>query len=122
MRGGELGTALAPCIAVRLENVVYNFGKVNQPGKAFLEDLVHKGINVYLITLNDERKMKAWCYKWHIPYTQLWQLDSVFEIPEWTVAHSLAAYYDTDDRVLEAVSSRGREQVYAQKWEQSGYS
>lgn len=119
MRGGNLSNETARGVGVRFEHVLYDFGKVNPPGRAFIEKLVAQGLNIYLLTLNDERKSKAWCVRHNIAYTHLFQCESTLEIAEVAQEHGLLAYYDTDDRVLEAVASRGKEQVYAQKWQQN---
>lgn len=118
MRGGNLSNRSARGVGIRFEHVLYDHGKVNQPGRAFIESLVAQGLNIYLLTLNDERKSKAWCVRHNIAYTYLFQCDSTLEIAEVAQEHGLLAYYDTDDRVLEAVASRGREQIHAQKWQQ----
>lgn len=119
MRTGNLSNEVAKGVGIRFENVLYDFGKANQPGKAFVENLVTKGLNIYLLTLNDERKSKAWCWRHAVAYTQLFQCESTMEIADVVQAHGLLAYYDTDDRVLEAVASRGKQQVYTQKWQQN---
>lgn len=118
MRGGELSNELGTTLGIRFENVVYDFGKVNQPGKAFLEHLQSTNINVYLVTLLEERKAHAWCYKWGIVYQRVIQADSTLEIPDIAVANKFLVYYDTDDRILEAVSARGNPQTKAVKWQQ----
>jgi hypothetical protein len=118
MRAGNLSSETAGGIGIRFEHVLYDFGKVNQPGRAFAENMVVKGLNIFLFTLNDERKSKAWCLKHNIPYTYLFECDSVLEIAEIVQAHGLLAFYDTDDRALEAITSRGRQRVHAQKWQQ----
>lgn len=121
MRSGDLSNELGYIVGIRYEAVLYNFGKVNQPGKAFLENLFQTSCNIYLLTLLDERKAKAWCYKWGCPYTQLIQAESLLEIPEICVANKMLAYYDTDDRVLEAVRARGNPRTEAIKWNQDGF-
>lgn len=117
MRYGDLSSEAAPKVAVRLEAVVYNFGKVNLEGKAFLESTADKGFNVLLLTLLDFRKMMAWCYKWGIPYTQIIEADSTLEIPDLLKNHHVVAYFDTDDRLLSEVRFRCN-RTEAVQWQQ----
>lgn len=119
MKGGTLSNQVAPGVGVRFEHCVYNYGKINQPGRAFLDKLLNIDCNIYLITMLGERKVKSICYKWGLPYTYVLQADSTLEISELCRAHHLQIYYDTDDRVLEAVSARGNPKTEAQKWIQS---
>lgn len=119
MRAGDLSANAAPAVGVRFENVLYNFGKVNTPGKAFVEDLLQKDVNIFLLTLMDERKVRAWCYKWNIPYTQVFQAESKFELIDIAIAHKLVVLYDTDERVLEMASARGKHQMATVRWEQT---
>lgn len=119
MLNGDLSNNIGQVVAVKFEAVVYNFGKVNKPGKAYLEDLLYQGDkNILLITQMPERKVMAWCYKWAVPYSNVIQVDSVLEIPEITLAHHVSIYYDTDDRVLEQVRSRGKTRTLAIQWTQ----
>lgn len=118
VRYGNLSNELAHSIGVRFEHIVYNFGKVNQPGKALCEDLLQKDCNLYFFTLLPERKVKSWCYKWGVMYTNVIKADSTLEIPELCRAHVLLAYFDTDDRLLQAVRERGNPPIDAIKWEQ----
>jgi hypothetical protein len=120
MLGGDLSKIKAPVVGIRFEHILYNFGKPNQPGRAFVEDLMfNRECNVYLFTCLPERKAKAWCLKWNVPYTEVFGAETVYELVDLAVAHELMAYYDTDDRVLEAVSSRGKQQTATTKWEQT---
>lgn len=120
MRGGDLTSQLAPAVGVIFEEIVRDFttGKPNPPGKAFLESLVNKNFNIYLLTLMDERKTRAFCFKWAIPYTNVIQCDSVLEVPEVCWAHHLSVFYSTNERLLESVRSRGNPRCEAKKWEQ----
>lgn len=117
---GDLSNELATKVAIRFEAVIYNFGKVNKEGEAFVESCMNKGFNVLLVTLLPERKAMAWCYKWCVPYTQLVQASSTLEIPEILHYHHVVAYFDTDERLLAEVAMRGNPQIEAMKWEQTG--
>lgn len=118
MRFGNLSNELAHAVGVRFEHVIYNFGEVNKPGKAFCENLLQQHCNLYLVSLLPERKVRAWCYKWGVMYTNILAADSTLEIPPLCQAHHMLAYFDTDDRVLQAVRERGSPRVEARKWTQ----
>lgn len=118
MRGGELSNYTAPAVGVRFEWIIYNAGKLNQPGKAFMESLMSKEVNAYIFTMLGERKAMAFCYKWHVPYSTIFGCESTLEIAELCVAHKMLVYYDTDDRLLELVAGRGTVQTSTIKWEQ----
>ena len=118
MRHGNLSNEIATKVAIRAEAVIYNFGQLNNEGKAFAESCVNKGFNLVLITMLPERKIRAWCYKWAVPYTYVIQADSTLEIPEILFQHRVAAYFDVDDRLLAEVSLRGNPQIEAIKWKQ----
>lgn len=124
MRHGDLSKAMVPSIAVRWEYVVWDptGGKPNLVGKAHLEKLYNNELLVILITSADERKAKAKCYKWNIPYSKLLGVDSVLEIPEIAQAHKIIAYWDVDQRVLDNVKSSGPAQIETFKWEQNGHT
>lgn len=119
MKGGQLSNKLAPGVGIFFEQVVYNFGKLNEPGKAFLEHLISIDCNIYLFTLLSHRKVAAWCFKWAVPYTGIIEADSILELPQLSQAHHLSVFFATDDRLLEAVRSRGNPQIEAKKWEQN---
>jgi hypothetical protein len=118
MRSGNLDNRLAIKIGIRAEAVIFNFGALNKPGKAFAEASVAKGFNVLLVTLLEERKIQALCYKWAVPYTQCVQASSNLEIPEILLAHGVVAYADTDERLLSEISMRGNPRIEAIKWTQ----
>lgn len=118
MRSGNLSNELAHVIGVRFENVIYNYGKVNQPGKAFCEDLLQKNCNLYFVTTLHQNKVRSWCFKWGVGYTNILVADSLLEIPELCRAHHMLAYFDTDDRLLQSVRDRGTPRIEAIKWSQ----
>ena len=118
MEKGNLSNTLARPVGVRFEAVVYNFGKVNPPGKALCERLLTQDCNLYLYSSLFERKVKAVCYKWSIPYSRVYGDLSPLEIPELVWAHKLVLYIDTDDRLLQGISERGNPQVETKKWTQ----
>lgn len=118
MDRGDLSNDLAPAVGVRFEHVLYNFGKVNEPGKAYVESLLRRDINLYLYTTLPDRKVRAWCYHWGVLYTRVISAESTLEIPELCRAHKLMLYVDTDDHILQAVSERGNPQIQIKKWEQ----
>lgn len=118
MKHGDLSNEMAPVIGLRFENIVYNFGKVNGPGKALCEGLLSRDCNLYLFSTLPERKVASWCYKWGLGYTRIIEAAGPLEIPELCINHHLTVYYDTDERLLAEVSMRGNPQIRTIKWEQ----
>lgn len=119
LKGGNLSNKAGYSIGIRFEGVV-QIGlekKKNPHAIAYIEYLFNQGdINVFLITLGDERKAMSFCYKWGIPYTRIIKADSYLEIPDICLAHNLITYYDIDTNILEQVGNRGKLRTKAEKW------
>ena len=116
MRLGDLDNTVAPAVAFRFENVLYMYGKVDRSARAEVQkNMFQRNCNVYLITMLEERKVQAKCFKWAIPYTRVIQVESALEIPEICSIHRVLEYYDRDEKVLENIGTTGF-QTKAIKW------
>lgn len=116
MRGGDLSNQLAPYVGIRFERIIKtDEGQLNRSAKAYMERILGKEVNLVVIS-NDKRKALAFLTKWHIPYTQVLQADSRFEIPRLCQEWKLISYFDVDPDTIQDVNSLSRETV-AQLWE-----
>jgi hypothetical protein len=108
MRAGDLDNRIGASVGFRVEECLLQYGKIDAGARAHIEHAMFtRGQNLYLITLLPERSVQAKCYKWGVPYTKVFQVDSVLEIPELCRVHSMLEYYDRDVRVLESIGNVG---------------
>lgn len=117
MRNGDLGNELAPSVGCRFERVIKtDEGKLNRSAKAYLETIGRSLCNVYIITTGDRRKCMSFCAKWGVPYFQVIEAETTFEISDVVREHDMLYYYDMDREILQNVNSRGQGKVKAQLW------
>lgn len=116
MRGGDLSNELAPYVGIRFERVIKTEeGLLNRAAKAYIEKILRTDVNLVVIT-NDRRKALAFLTKWHVPYTQVVQADSRFEIPRICAEWNLISYFDVEPDAIQDVNSISRSTA-AQMWE-----
>lgn len=116
MRGGNLSNELAPAMGIRFENIIKTVdGKLNRAAKAYLEKLDSQDIRLVVIT-TDKRRALAFMTKWRVPYSQVLEAESSYEIAELCRENDFIFYFDVDTDVLHSVRSRGPK-IAAEKWE-----
>lgn len=117
MRGGDLSNDMAPYVAFSFDRVVKRpDGKLDPRAKGLLLQFMESDKNVLLITEEDKRKCMAFCMKWGVPWNQVIEVDSVFEIPDVCREIDVLWYWDTSDKILSSVRARGGLQVKVERW------
>lgn len=120
MLKGELSNELAPAVGVRFERILKTEeGKLNKQGKGFLEKLMGLDINTYIITTQDRRRVMAFLAKWRVPYTNVFEADTKYEIPDIAREQDMITYYDVDVPVLQNINTRGNKKVKGELWTQA---